>query len=195
MATQIEICNSALIKLGVEPIQSLFDSSKAARLCKASYDMVRDDLLASHYWNFAMKRAELVLTDVEYPVFKFNCMYDLPEDCLRVHSLSSNVEFKIEGGKIVTDLENASALYISKETDTTKYSSIFSEAFALRLASNLAYALVQSVSLSEKMHALSDNRLRDARSFDGQEGTLDLLQEDEWLDSRIAGGFRGNVVV
>ena len=92
MSTILEICNSALIKLGVEPITSLdplVDDSKAARLCAATYEMIRDDLLASHYWNFAMKRATLVV-NATGPLYDYSYAYDLPADSLRIHSLSSS---------------------------------------------------------------------------------------------------------
>jgi len=194
MATQLDICNSALIKLGVEPVTSISGTEKAARLCKASYNMIRDELLASHYWNFAMKRAALVVA-TDSPVYEYSYKYDLPTDCLRIHSLGDRGDFKIEGKYIVTNIDSAYALYISSETDTTKFPPTFSEALAYRLAANLSYALVQSVSLGENMHKLSDIRLRDARSFDGQEGTLGLIQADEWLGSRFTGPFYDDIMI
>jgi len=55
----VDICNSALIKIGVSPITALTDNNKAARLCNLIYDKLRRKLLISHYWNFARGRARL----------------------------------------------------------------------------------------------------------------------------------------
>ncbi len=61
MATSdVEICNSALQKLGAETITTLADNSRRASLCNRQYDKIRKKLLRAHPWNFAIKRAALV---------------------------------------------------------------------------------------------------------------------------------------
>jgi len=60
MATNAEaICNSALLKIGASTIVSLSDSSVEAEACNEQYTKLRDELLRSHPWNFAMKRVFL----------------------------------------------------------------------------------------------------------------------------------------
>jgi hypothetical protein len=60
MSTTVEeICNSALIKCGSKPISSITDSNKRAELCTTMYPKVRDKLLRSHPWNFAIRRMPL----------------------------------------------------------------------------------------------------------------------------------------
>lgn len=57
MATSdVEICNSALQKLGAEDITSLSDNTRRAQLCNRQYNKIRKKLLRSHPWNFAIKR-------------------------------------------------------------------------------------------------------------------------------------------
>ena len=60
MATSvIEICNNALVDLGEEPITSLADNTKAARLCNQRWPAVRDAVLRAHPWNCAVTLARL----------------------------------------------------------------------------------------------------------------------------------------
>lgn len=59
MATDLSICNSALIKLGANIITSLDQNSKEAILCKAQYPIVLARALQAHPWNFAIKRVTL----------------------------------------------------------------------------------------------------------------------------------------
>ena len=92
MATKVDICNSALDKLGVEPVESLSDENKQARLCNRQYDVIRKKLLRSHLWNFAITRTVLAPAkdsngDPLKPVFGSGFLYDIPSDSLRITRL------------------------------------------------------------------------------------------------------------
>jgi len=186
MASPVDICNSALIKIGVEPIVSLDDDSKEARLCKEQYPKIRDEIIGSHLWNFAMKRETLADLGIT-PAFGYSYTFALPADYIRVlHTNNKSIRFKIEQNKrLLTNLDSISILYIAKIEDVSMYSPIFREALAYQLAVDLSYALVQNSSLSERLNAKAMIKLRDARSFDGQEGTPDELMADVWLNDRI----------
>jgi len=58
-ATNEDIANSALAKLGAEEITSLSDTTRRARLVNRQFVKIRDKLLRSHPWNFAIKRSFL----------------------------------------------------------------------------------------------------------------------------------------
>lgn len=185
MASSTEICNSALIKLGVEPITSLSEDSKPASLCNRQYARLRDKRLVSHYWNFAMKRVEIAAS-TSSPEFGFDYKYQLPSDCLRVlHLNGKNYRFKVEQGRYLhTNLASAKILYITQETDVSKYSPTFSELLAYDIAIDLCWALT-----GKRTHRkdLIDERavlLADARSIDAQEGFMDSLIADEWIEAR-----------
>ena len=82
MASEVEICNEALTALGENPILSLTDNSKAARLCNLKYANKRDYLLRRYLWNFAVKRITLA-PDVATPEFEFSAQFTLPVDCIQ----------------------------------------------------------------------------------------------------------------
>lgn len=185
-ATEVAICNSALIKLGVETITSLAENSRAALLCTQQYAKIRDKLLYSHPWNFAVKRAILVVTATE-PVYEFAYQYTLPTDCLRVWETQYGADkdfYQVEGGSLYSNYSDVSIKYIAKITDTTKFSPTFDELLSLDIAIDLEYALVQSNSFKNTLLMERKEVLRDTRSFDAQENPSYPYQEDVFLNSR-----------
>tara|TARA_R110000782_G_scaffold183574_1_gene273864 strand:+ start:1533 stop:2114 length:582 start_codon:yes stop_codon:yes gene_type:complete len=192
MATEVEICNSALIKLGVEVIVSLSEQSKAARLCNEQYHKIRDKNLEAHFWNFAMKRVSLAIVSADSPpVFGYDLVYQLPSDVLRVLDVNeSGNSFKVEQNRYLhTNLSDAKILYISRETDVSKYSSMFKELVAFDLAIDLCMSLTQKRTLRADLKEDKAEFIRDARSADAQEGYMDQIMEDVWLDSRESYGI------
>lgn len=183
----LKICNSALIKLGASKIDSLLDSNKAAVLCNEQYSKMRDRLLMSHYWNFAIKRASLV-EDATSPAFEWENRFVLPTDFLRAISTEYNSdEWVIEGGYLLTNESEINLKYIAKITTTTEFTPTFDEALAYMIAAELAYPLVQSRSLSQDMWKKAEQVLRDTRSFDAQEGSMIHTEANDWLDARVSG--------
>lgn len=182
----VAICNSALIKLGVETITSLAENSRAALLCNEQYEKIRNKLLYSHPWNFAIKRATLVVTATE-PEYEFEYQYTLPADCLRVWETQYGPDkdfYQVEGGFLYSNYSDVSIKYIAKITDTTKFSPTFDELCALDLAIDLEYALVQSNSFKISLLEERKEVLRDFRSFDAQENPSYPFQEDVFLNAR-----------
>ena len=184
MATSIQICNLALRSVGSSTITALTDDSEQARILSDIYTLIRDEVMEAHPWNFAIKRAELTAYD-DTPEFDYDYMYVLPTDCLRVLRMEDkSVEFKIEGGYLLTDETPAEILYIAKITDASMYNPRFYAALAARLASELAFPLANSKTLGEAKYKEYLLKLKKAKSVDGQEGTLDQPDDDSWLDDR-----------
>jgi hypothetical protein len=56
MASQVDIANRALTKLGAARIISFGDDNKQARAVESMFDIVRDAELRSHIWSFSVRR-------------------------------------------------------------------------------------------------------------------------------------------
>lgn len=186
--TQIGICNSALAKVGQAPISSITQETRAAQILNSIFDLKQDELLAHHPWNFAIKRATLS-PNANTPIYEFDFEYDIPNDCLRVLELETDIinienDWMVEGGKILSNDESINVRYIYRNNNYNSWSANFAEAFAWKLAHEIAYALTQS-SEREKICADSFQRtLALARSTDGAEGVIRSLIADEWTSSR-----------
>lgn len=172
MATsEVEICNSALIKLGAKRILTLDDDSKEARLCKEQYAKNRDELLRSHSWNFAIKKQELAKLTTS-PAYEFDNEFQLPSDCLMVENtnLVFGEEWKIEGRKLLTNSDTIKITYRAKVENPSEFDPIFSEVLAMKIAHDISYAIVNSITLRQQMFQEYQNLLRHARSMDAMEG-------------------------
>lgn len=184
-ASVVGICNSALLKIGAERISSLSDDNKRAIACNEQYAKLRDEVLADHPWNFALKRATLA-ADATAPNWGYARRFPLPSDCLRViETQYPNQIYKIESGFILTDESDIKILYVFQQTDVTKFSAKFCEALSLRIAADLAYHLAQSASLSQQLLASYSALLADARAVDAQEGSPAEMVVDEWTGARL----------
>lgn len=182
--TDVGICNSALIKLGVEPISSLSDNSRQALIMNEQYSKVRDALLYDHPWNFAMKRASLTQNGTT-PSYEFDYTHTLPADCLRVWNTEYAEDFyQVEGRTLLTDYETIKIKYVSQVTDPTKFTPAFAEALALKLAADTCFALVQSNSLKQTFDEEIRRYIPSARSADAQENPAYDLEQDIFLNAR-----------
>lgn len=188
MASDTEICNLALRKLGEARITSLTEDSPAARTLSDVYEFARDATLRDHPWNFAIKRATLA-ADSSTPAYEFDVQYAVPADCLRV--LGADIDdgsepWKVEGGYILT---NATAplyvKYIARIEDEGLFDASFVNAFASRLAYEVAETITQNTQKKEAMARDYEVSIRNAKKSDAQEGTPDDYPEDDWVVARL----------
>lgn len=201
MAGTVDIANYALNIIGASNISDFGENSKAARLVNQRYEAVRDAVFRSHPWNCLIRRAELA-QEVDAPVFGYAYQYSLPTDpfCLRVLEFSNGSlsypqdnmtnnsggpVFMIEGRKLLTDEGTARIKYIGRVTDPQQYDALLTEALAARLASEIAYALTGSTSVSQLADSLYRDKLREARFVDATEGAPQKLEASDFIEARF----------
>lgn len=175
MASDVDICNSALNAIGASNIISLTEDSRAARVCNQRYEFVRDSVFRAHPWNCLISRVE-VAADSTAPAFEFEYAHTLPTDpyCLRVlRPQDPDSVFKIEGRKLLANSTPFKFIYISRVTDPNQYDQLLIEALAARLAADISYALVNSATLTQSLYAIYESKLSEARFVDATEGTPD----------------------
>lgn len=186
--TQVGICNSALAKVGQGPISSIDQETRAAQIIKSIWDLVQDEAMSAHPWNFAIKRDTLSPTATT-PTYEFTYEYDIPNDCLRVLELETDVttigvDWVVEGRKILSNDSSINIRYLYRNVDYNSWSPPFAEVMAWRIAQEIAYALTQSSEREKACSANYERTLALARSTDGAEGVLRGLLADEWTSSR-----------
>ena len=192
MASVVDICNSALNLLGASTISALTDDSKNARLCNQRYEPVRNRVFRSHAWNCLHKRVQLAQNSTA-PVVEYDHAYALPSDCLRVlkinngstDSILTNLDYKLEGRNIVTDIDTVFLIYISLDTDPNNYDTYLRESISHQLAADLAYAITNNATLANNYMSRADERLREARFIDATENSVDTIEANEFTDARL----------
>ena len=164
MASDVEIANRALSKLGEQRITSLDDNTKPARAMKARFEFLRDAELMAYAWRFAVTRTMLPAS-TETPAWGYARIFQRPVDDLRPLRINgayvdyrtlgvqyettgifrTDQAYQIIGGQIQTNL--AAPLeyeYVQKVENTGLWDALFAEAFACRLAVDAAEELTQS---------------------------------------------------
>lgn len=149
MASEVQICNRALQRLGAGRIASLNDGSKEAKECTAVYEPARDFMLRSHPWSFAIAR-EALAADSTAPIGDSSdtpaYQYSWPTDAMRILlPKSADLDWRIEGRKILTD--DTAPLYIryiNKITDPNTMDATFREALSCWMAHEMCESLTQS---------------------------------------------------
>ena len=196
MATsEVEIVNSALIKLGERTISSLDEDRKAARKAKRQYPRLRRKLLRSYRWNFAMTRSAALAPASPGPLFGFSFKFLVPVDTLRVIGVfdeqepqqnytTTTIPFKVEGRFIYCDLNPLEVYYLKDETNPAQFDPMFEEVLASALAVDLAYDLSSGLQRIEQVKAELRDAIKEARSSNAIEGTPEVILASDWFDSR-----------
>jgi hypothetical protein len=198
MASDVDIANYALTLLGEARIASLDDEVKAARECKAVYDIARDAILGAYNWRFAFTRALLPALS-EAPAFGYDRQFQLPVDCLRIvmvgeffagvdlsdYRNAQTAEWTIEGRKLLTDYAAPLPLvYVFRNMDAAQYAPSFVKAFGSELAEQLAEPLTQSDTKRDRATAAKRDAIRLAVRENAIQLPPEKLPDDEWLLSR-----------
>lgn len=200
MASNVQIANSALTKLGAARIMSLSDNKKEAREINAIFELRRDHLLRSYNWSFAMERTTLPALD-ETPAWGYSYLYQLPTDCLRVVQVDDmwvvpgladytsgpdSEPYKITGRRVETNIGAPLKLrYVKRITDSGSFDAAFVEVFAADLADQACEALTQSNTKREQtQHALKQALLEAVRA-NAIELPPEAIPDDSWILSRL----------
>ena len=199
MTSQVDIANRALTKLGASRIISFGDDNKQSRAILSMFDIVRDAELRSHIWSFSVKRDSLpALTST--PAWGFSYEYQMPSDSLRLLMVNDIyngpsmedyrnqpvADYALEGNKILANFAAPLKIrYVSRITDTTQWDSMFVEAFACRLAMELAEDLTQSNTKREMAQNEYMAALRGAIRASSVEQPAQALPDNSWLLSRL----------
>lgn len=189
--SDIAICNLALLKLGNADnyIESLDDATKEARACKAFYTHILNICIDDYPWNCMVKQAVLT-KDEAFPLFGFDYYYALPDDCVRILSVSDSedyedingLDWRRQGRYIYTNAEAIYLTYLWNNTDVATYDHRFIQAFSSRLAIELSKSIlgipttvVQSLWM-EYEAIVSDMRTRDVlESYQKQRGESEMV--------------------
>ena len=193
MASEVGICNSALIKLGVSSrrlITALTEGTKNANLCNEQYGKLRDAELRKHLWNFAKERVKLSQITGD-PVSGFDYRYQLPSDRIRTIAVHDNdadlgtVRYEIKGDRLLSDAPEIWLTYVKQETDPNIMDPLFREVLATRLAAELAIPIASSRTIKADMNAEYRSIKRTARSADSMEDFPQEFPVSPWISARF----------
>ena len=193
MASDLEIVNSALSRIGVAPISAIGENTEAGLLAQNTYANYRDILLQSHPWKFAPRSVKL--SDLFTPTpAGWSQAFKLPVDCLRpleIKDLGKDNFWDVEDGgsgfEVLVIDYTATAIdirYIRRIEASGRFSAGFTEALMQKLAAEWAEPLTSSNTLHDRMEQKEDRVIRTARSYEGQQGTPQVVRHYSWIQER-----------
>lgn len=202
LSTQTDIVNAALAELGSTTwLQSVTTSEhESAVRARALWGPMVRELIASHPWNFALKRRDLN-ESAEPPTFGYQRRFALPEDCVRwLPPGSTSREYRraeLEGRSILADCAAPfPCRYIAMVDDVGQWPPAFVEAVKLQLAAMMAEGVTQSQSIKDRLLDRAERQLSKAKRLDGLEtGNRrrgGVIGRSDWLSARHRGrGWMG----
>jgi len=189
----VDICNLGFTLLGVRPIASLIEGTKAASLAEKTFADERDATFRAGNWRFARKRAVLA-KDLTAPIGdEWTASFQLPQNpyCLRVLKLlgtaSQDAPWAIEGRKLLTNADECKILYVARVDAIPEWDALFISALGARLAMTWAYPLTEMPGLQKQMAELYTYKLSEARSIDSQESSTQDTGSDALVEVRFGG--------
>ena len=193
MATGVSICSNALLMLGAQTINDFADQLNLdrAKLCANLYPTVRDDMLRSHPWNCAIKRAVLA-PDAVAPAFGYTYSFELPADFMRVLEVGTNgsqIDYLVEGRTIQADTTVLELRYVFRNEVENTWDAHLVKLVTLAMAAALAYPVTQSSALQQSFEQKLEMTLKRARAVDGQEDPPQTLGDERLLRARFGGGW------
>ena len=184
----VELCSSALVKLGADSISSFEDGTAEAKVAARLYLLVRDAMLSAHPWTFATKQVELARL-ASAPVTDFAHAYQLPNDFLRAmsaggHGRGRGFTYQLVNRQLHTNAEQLVLTYLFRPSEGD-FPADFAAALVTRLAAEFCLPLTEDSARADRLARLAEEELRLARLADSQQDTPPKVEDFTLIEARL----------
>lgn len=156
VASNTEACNLALISIGANPINDIADTTdRNAVLCNSVFQPALDTLMSEHEWSCAIARQQLSQLSAD-TFSEFEYLYSLPttpplQRAVTLLEYSENnrwsplwdMEYRIEGGYLQTDLNPAALMYVRRVTQASDLDTWVVDALVALMAFRLSTRITE----------------------------------------------------
>jgi len=199
MATKVQIAKLALQHIGDRyDISSLSESTPEAEQVNLVFDDVRDMVLRSYPWKFAVKYSSPAALVAGPPdTVNWGYAFTYPADALKILNIvnplgrdKDPLPFEIanddsDNKVIMAKIEEPIFRYIKQETDTTKYDPLFVMALSYRLAQYIAIPITGDRGMMNDMKQLADEHIGLAAMESNNEGIeAPTTRDADWIEAR-----------
>jgi hypothetical protein len=199
-ATQLEMCNMAILDVGGNTISQVSTGNqKEEKLCYNYWDHMVDTMLAAHNWNFAKKWLSLT-EDTGYTFVddQYEYAWEVPSDFIRFADQENRgpakIDFARRANRFLTNTDEFEIEYIYRPADitvTTTYPPWYIDAFVAKLKVKLATSLARKGSTTRNWVAEYHEMLATAKHMNamGQDESVERKtrhtdSNDTWLSAR-----------
>lgn len=182
MATETEIANMALMRVGTKTITDISEATTEAGYVRTVFPIALRAELRSHAWNCAVDRVILAPESSQTP-FGNLYKYRLPVDCLRPLNAEDN-DWGIEGRYIVTaDYPVVNLRYIKLFSDIRDADPMLVDALAVRIAIDLCERIAKSSTKKQQLIAEYKDKIMEARRVNAFERRNEDIPDGQWVSS------------
>jgi len=197
--TEVQIAKFSLSRIGGESIEA-FDppeDSTESHQVNLWYHHCRRETLELYDWSFARKRLALADDSNVPPDGVWAYRYQYPADAIAIRSLENPagrnappVPFSIElptspdVKTILTDIDEAIAIYTANIIQPSLYPSSFVNAFSLTLAHKLSNAIRGDEAMKEQVLKEYNSMISLAAVLNQKEGRDHPPREAAWIEAR-----------
>ena len=189
--SKIEIVNRALMKLGEPPVSSLNDV-QFGKSYEIIYDDIKELLLSSYPWRFSLEIKRLSRMEEKYGN---KYMYKLPLDCLLLTRVFENSRdeggnirleqyqgYEVVNDTIVTSSDRGViAEYVKNIDDDMRFTSLFREAMAAKIAAELSMRIKHSTSIKQMLENEFMVLIRQAELNNEIIKDTELMPDSSWV--------------
>ena len=181
----VDICNTALSRLGAEFIASIDGRSKNARLCKLHYEHLRRTLQETRRFAFCVHRQawgdptkSKISPQASTPDWGYEFSYKVPPGSKIVRAQApdhgcqpydyEDIEWVQDGIHLYCDYNPVWVTMVVDQTDPAEFSDMFIEVLVARMAAEMCIAITQSVNMYNSLQGMYKVKLQDAIDHDNQ---------------------------
>ena len=194
--TDLDAANRALILIGVEPVGSLSDHSKAARTMAGLLEHTKKTVLNEFPWTFANRIVPL--TRASGSVAGYSYAFTKPADALNISRVYGSDDFKspaesrVVGNLIGANVASGSVEYTAYVADLDSWPQQIQECLVTRLASDAATSMTGnaqlSIALLQKYTALANH----AAQTSVNEENIPTIRASDYINTRTQGQAQTN---
>lgn len=185
--SSIELCSTALVKLGASAISSFEDGTPEADIAARLYPVTRDGLLSAHPWSFAVVQRSLARL-AETPIADYAHAFQLPADFLKAISAGGDgrgrgLTYRINGRRLLANSERVTLTYIFRPSEGD-FPAFFDSTLIARLAAELCLPLTEDAARTDVLLRLADAEMREARLLDSQQDSPKRVEDYSLIRAR-----------
>lgn len=200
MAVEVDIANVALLRIGqLATIADLAEDTPQAEAVRSIFAHTRDAVLEAFAWPFATFRFQLnVIASIDDDPDDENLRtgwgftYAVPNNCLAPRYIypgtnnpgeGQEIPFTIEGDEsrgrvLLTDQAEAELVYTKLVETPARWSPMFRDALALRLAADLAMSVAKKPQLGLGLHRMFESWISRAAAAQANQARKELPPPD-----------------
>lgn len=189
-----EICNMAIKQVGGKRINDFATgSTEEAINCRLYYPTEKNALLELYDWPFARGRITLSPSTTT-PDFEWTYQFLLPGDFLNVRENydesdqdPTDERWELEGEYLMSDESTVNFKYIKKIDDPKKFSALFTELLALKLALKLMTAVAGLETGSKRDRIKDDIQRLERKAAANAFQKSNTTGRSDWNNARLGG--------